>query len=555
MTRHRRAKFAAVAIAVLSAIVARVISYVALDDVAHVMDEIAYVLQAKTLAQLHLSAPVVPPRAAFSMWYVDDRAARFSIFPPGWPAVLAIGMRLGLGRWVNPLLHGLATWMVSLVGARLGGDRARLTSAALYGLSAQTLLLGASAMSHTLVALAAAVAMWAALHARRRASARHALALGAAAGVIVLTRPLCAIGIAVGATALAMGTRRRPWRELAVFAMRAAIPLALASLLVGAYNHALTGDAFRFPQTVWFDEHLPPHPSPFFRYRPGCNALGFGSGCNLSIPDARHTPMNALSNTGDNIQAWTLLLAGGPLFYAMAILATVRRRRVALALLATPIAVVLLYGLYWYAGTCYGARFYHAGVPAFAVVAGLGFAGLRSPKAITAAAASIGLVTAIALAGSAREVAAGYWGTDGSFRDLARDWDQGRALVMVAFDSNGVPMRPLRWTGFTSPSEKSIWHNSVRALGALGENDPFYENEVVFAKYHPALAGELIENFGDRRPFVYVAQAGGGGSLVPYEKWPWAGQPSPLPRPPDNFEAVIVQHDRLVDDVPTENDP
>lgn len=65
---------------------ARAIAHSVLGDVAHVQDEVAYMLQAKTFASLELTSKIGLPRAAFDMWFVDDRTTRHAIFPPGWLA-------------------------------------------------------------------------------------------------------------------------------------------------------------------------------------------------------------------------------------------------------------------------------------------------------------------------------------------------------------------------------------------------------------------------------------------------------------------------------------
>ena len=52
------------AIAALGVVLARLIEWKALGDVPHVMDEVAYAFQARTMAGGHLSMPVALPRAA-----------------------------------------------------------------------------------------------------------------------------------------------------------------------------------------------------------------------------------------------------------------------------------------------------------------------------------------------------------------------------------------------------------------------------------------------------------------------------------------------------------
>src|SRR5665213_2190142 len=106
-------RFAPLLLTIASVSTARLIGRYALGDVPHVMDEIAYVFQAKTYLTGHVTTAVATPRAAFALWFVDDRASKYGIFPPGWPAVLALGVGSHLRAWVNPILHGFTTWLVA----------------------------------------------------------------------------------------------------------------------------------------------------------------------------------------------------------------------------------------------------------------------------------------------------------------------------------------------------------------------------------------------------------------------------------------------------------
>ena len=64
----------------------------------HIPDEIAYIVHARYFAQGASSMPLPPVAEAFEldlMTYEDDRW--YSPVPPGWPAVLAVGERMGVG--------------------------------------------------------------------------------------------------------------------------------------------------------------------------------------------------------------------------------------------------------------------------------------------------------------------------------------------------------------------------------------------------------------------------------------------------------------------------
>ena len=533
-------------VAALSAIAARLIAHFALGDVPHVMDEIAYVFQAKTYLSGHVTAPVSLPRAAFALWFVDDRASKYGIFPPGWPAVMALGVLVHLRAWVNPILHGITTWIVSKCGRRIGGPRARLLAAIVYGLSPQALFLAASLMSHTVVALGAACALWGGISASTVKTSRSALALGGAGvAIAMLSRPLCGVVVAIGLGALLYVALVR--KKIAIdFCVAAALPILLGVIALCAYNQSITGSATKFPQTVWFDEHAPPTDDPFFRYGPGCNELGFAHGCDVGIKNASHDLKNALSNTGDNLTSWLFLAGGGPLslLAPLVVIALARdeKRKRLVAIASTIPAAIVLYALYWYAGTCFGARFYHAALPALLLLGALALSQLdrwkmRATKWGTLAWFALSLPGFVV---GLQEISDHYWGLDDRFQHVADKWNKGTAVVMVAFKTDGLPMHILRVTGFTSKSPHSVWHNSVRALGALSiDGTRLEQDEIIFAKYHPALVSELREKYPNRAFYMYLeADSSENDVIEPYRANKWSDTSAPLPK--DNFDGFVV---------------
>ncbi|AKU96912.1 hypothetical protein AKJ09_03576 [Labilithrix luteola] len=554
-------RVAVAVVVVLSVVIARAIGHYALEDVPHVMDEIAYTLQAKTFATGHLSAPVHLPRASFGMWFVEDRTRFFSIFPPGWPAVLAMGLVVGLGAWVNPLLHGATTFVVARASSRLADARTSnvpiaLVSALLYGSSPQALLLAGTYMSHTLVAFCASLVLLAGLDLAIRESGeddsfvaglwRRARmpAAGFALGAVATSRPLCAVALGLMFLALvAIAVRRgaRPVREV----VEVVVPAFVLVALLLAYNHSLTGNALRFPQSAFFDEHGPPVDVPLFRYGPGCNDLGFGPthGCEVGLPDGKHSIGNAFSNTGDNLTAWFYLAGGGPLVFLFAILALVfvgkRDERLPRLVVFALVPVTLaLYGLYWYAGTCYGARFYQVALPALVLLAALGACDLaRRSKLVFV----IGVVfylgyDVILTRAAAREVGQGYWGTDARFAHLVERWNGPPGLVLVAFEDEDLHGRHT----LTTFLHDVPWLNNIRALGALGQNRPDHTGPVVFARFHPGLMQELRANYPDRERWLFVVGTHGPDKLVRYDQTNFPALEAETPPPRENFDGYIL---------------
>jgi hypothetical protein len=95
----------------------------------HIPDEIAYIIQSRYMALGWLTAPTVPVHDAFlpeMMIVSGDRW--YSIFPPGWPALLAIGQFLRVPMLVNPLLGGACVVLTRLlIGETHGRATARLS--------------------------------------------------------------------------------------------------------------------------------------------------------------------------------------------------------------------------------------------------------------------------------------------------------------------------------------------------------------------------------------------------------------------------------------------
>src|SRR5690606_2941794 len=70
----------------------------------HISDEISFLFQATYFAGGSLTAPGVPVPELFSAYQIDcDLERCLSVLQPGWPAVLALGVRVGTPWLVNPV--------------------------------------------------------------------------------------------------------------------------------------------------------------------------------------------------------------------------------------------------------------------------------------------------------------------------------------------------------------------------------------------------------------------------------------------------------------------
>ena len=102
-----------------------------LERIPHVQDSVTYHFQAQTLARGALTAPAPPLAAAdatahFEQEFLLVRDGRwFGKYPPGWPAVLALGVAAG-GPWlVNPLLAVVSVALLYQLARKRGGEGAQ----------------------------------------------------------------------------------------------------------------------------------------------------------------------------------------------------------------------------------------------------------------------------------------------------------------------------------------------------------------------------------------------------------------------------------------------
>jgi len=229
------------------------IGEIVLDGIPHVADGVSYTFQGRILAagRLWLEPPV--PREAFEAQTVILDAERWcSLYPPGWPLLLAVGWWLGAPQWVAPLLFGGSVAALFQLGRRLYGDTEALVAAALLAVSPFGLLMGASHMAHV-PTLAASLGCGLALQrAGRSGRARDALLAGAAGGLAVAIRPVSAVALlAPAALALLWGRRERALPLLGGLALGVAPAIAL--LL--AHQAVVFGD----PLTTGYQRNDPTH--------------------------------------------------------------------------------------------------------------------------------------------------------------------------------------------------------------------------------------------------------------------------------------------------------
>jgi len=324
-----------------------------------IIDATSYLLEARSLAAGGFTFDVPDPSAAFRGRFLlssSDGHTLGVIFPPGYPLVLSLGVRLGAPLLVGPTLGALLVAATYALARALGQNaKVALLAALLSVLSGALRYHTADTMSHGLAALLSCTALALALRADLR---RGALWSGLCLGLLIATRPVSG-GVACLLVGFALRRRLRslPW---CLLGMLPGVALLLAQ------QHALTGNLFGSTQLAYYQAADAP---------PGCFRYGFGGGIGCRFEHGQYVERflpsgfglrHALRNLGVHLFAFATdatnaaplsLLAGYALFIA---------RRSPLSLLGAGVALQALGYVPFYFDGDYpggGARFLCEAIP------------------------------------------------------------------------------------------------------------------------------------------------------------------------------------------------
>ena len=346
------------------------------EAIPHIEDEIAYIWQAKAMSEGHLAIQSPPNNRSFLVpFVVDYQGDRFGKYPPGWPELLSLAIRLGVRPWINPLLAGLGIWLTYLLGKKIFSELVGLLAAGLTVTSPFFMMNSGSLLSHpfglvlsALFALGWLESFWkskteetADKTGKSRNQWGYAIISALALGLLILTRPMTALAVALpfGFHGLYLLIRSDAKTRL-----RLVVLGLVATLFVGIYllwQYSLTGDALLNPYTLWW---------PY-------DQVGFGPGHGRG--PAGHTLELAWINTRNSLEAGSYDLFGWGSFSWVFLpfgLWAARRNPKGLLIGSISISLVLVYMTYWIGATLFGPRYYYEGLYSVTLISAAGIAWL-----------------------------------------------------------------------------------------------------------------------------------------------------------------------------------
>lgn len=369
----------------------------------HFEDEMAYTWQAQAIAGGHLVLPSPPnPKSFMTPFVIDYHGVRFGKYPPGWPTVLAMGFVTGLQDWVNPLLAGLGIWLLYLLAKRITNGPISLLAIILMLTSPMFWLLSGSILSHawSLVLTLGFALAWLDVFVSKddeeitsvpflsRPAPRWIIVLvaGLSLGVLVLTRPMDAAGVALpffihGLILLVRGDATTRKRVLTVGLLAGGV-----GVLLFAWQYAVTGDPLLNPYTLWWKYDK-------IGFGPGYGRWGEGHSLDHAWYIIRYSLWTPNGTRGDVLgweNLWWIFLPFG--------LWALRKKLSAWLVAGIFPALVLAYVPYWIGSWQYGPRYYYEGMLSITILSAAGIFWL----------AGNGLWVRKVLAGLALAVLVGY---------------------------------------------------------------------------------------------------------------------------------------------------
>lgn len=423
-------------LALWTVVIAYLMAVVSYQRMPHIPDEVVYLLHGRYFARGMLTMPAPPVPDAFNLDLMSLEGGRwFCPVPPGWPAVLALGVALGEPWLVNPVLAGLSVLLASLLLREIYPRRTARLILVLLAVSPWALLMGMNLLTHCLSTVAALLAAVGVARLRRGRPIAWAALAGAMIGLLSLIRPLEAVAVAA---LLGLWSLRARWRG--VMLVPSAV-LTMSAAVVGAinlpYNRALTGKPTTFPLMAYSDK----------LWGPGSNSLGFGpnkgAGWNGLDPFPGHGLRDVLVNTNINLYQINIELLGwgcGSLIAVWLLFSAGRLTRTDRQMVAVIATVIGLHAFYWFSGgPDFGARYWYLvllpclalaarGIEsADAALARLGRAG----SAGAAAALLVALAMVLFMPWRAVDKYWHYRGMRPDIRTMAREQPFGADLVLI----------------------------------------------------------------------------------------------------------------------------
>ncbi len=340
-------------------------SFFIFEHIPHVNDEIGYLFQAKIFRSGRLYAPSPPCREFFDFPHIINNGRWYSMYPPGYPFLLMLGLVFGVPWLVSPLLASLSVIIFYLLGKEIYNHKTGLLASLLGSVSIWFLLMSSTMMSHTSSLFFNTLFLFFLFRSLKQPTFANGLAAATCIGIAFLIRPYNALLFAVPGMIYYSALIFKNLKAR----LKNALALTVTSLtfagLLFLYNFLANGNPFLMGYII--------------RYGKSYSVI-FGRPATM---DFNYTPLFAVTQLGDNLKALNSDLFGWPLSSFLALvpllwLARIRPEdRKKDLLLASTIAFYLVgFYFFWGAFVFIGARMFFECLPLFFLLSARGLSEL-----------------------------------------------------------------------------------------------------------------------------------------------------------------------------------
>lgn len=327
------------------------------------IDAIIQVFQGKIFASGHAWAPAPGFEGFFTTQHMlSDGGRWYSQYPPGQPAVMAVGTWIG-AQWLMPILLTLiSAWLITDAARRVFGESVARLTLVLLVIAPFFWFMGASHMNHVPSLAGVAFFLWCFVRwaeGGERPGVLWIFLAGVGLGWAFLSRPLtaAAVGLAFAVPAIRIAGRR--WLVAGVAGVAG---VAILAVWYFVFNAVTTGDPFVAGyMRLWGEGH----------------ELGF----HLSPWGDAHTPLTGLRNELIDLGLLHSFLfewaIPGLLPLGAVLAAGWAAGRWELRFLAAFFAIPAAYFFYWHRDAFLGPRYLYEGLPFLMPLVALAFVELR----------------------------------------------------------------------------------------------------------------------------------------------------------------------------------
>lgn len=288
------------------------LSFFVLDCIPHTSDGVFYLFQAKTFSSGHLAlaTPKYGPFLAMNQILMHE-GRWFSMYPPGWPALLMVGVFIGKPWLINALLSTALVFVIYLSGREMYGERVGLLAALLAMPSPFLMVLATSFYSHISCALFCTIYLLCVLKAVKNDNFRWYMLAGGSLAVAFLIRPYTGVVFGTPGVVFLLYLLILKRRSAAIGrAILLAAPIIMAVCVLMGYNLKTAGDPLKLGYNLRFGTLN----SPGFGERIDRDNAGDDSFTGEFVPTTlRHTPWRGLMILQSNWAYINYFLFGWPI--------------------------------------------------------------------------------------------------------------------------------------------------------------------------------------------------------------------------------------------------